>query len=108
MEFCSNCGSYMKKVKDGFLCPRCGSLVRSGSEVQPMPTGKTSDFSSIDVADPSRELLEKISQVCPKCGNIEAFHWFSGVSGEHAGIRRERMIEHFKCIRCSHTWAKSS
>jgi DNA-directed RNA polymerase subunit M/transcription elongation factor TFIIS len=64
--------------------------------------------SLVYVVDGAEDEYVKVSQRCPKCGNNEAFHWFSRASGEHAGIRRERTIEHFKCPKCSHLWTKTS
>jgi len=96
----------MEKTKNGFLCRKCGNLVHAKIRMQ-TNNMKIERSSSIHIVDRSEEYV-KVSQVCPKCGNNEAFRWFSGVSGEHAGIRRERTIEHFKCIRCSHSWSKTS
>ena len=105
MKFCSKCGSYMKKTKNGFLCRKCGNLVHA--KIQTKDTKIMDSSSSIYIVDGSEEYV-KVSQVCPKCGNNEAYRWFSGVSGEHAGIRRERTVEHFKCTKCSHVWSKIS
>jgi len=107
MRFCNKCGSYMKKTKKGFLCRKCGNLIRI-SGVQSKNVKKTEHSSLIYVLNSSEEKYVKVSQACPKCGNGEAFRWFSVVSGEHAGIRRERTVEHFKCTKCSHSWTKSS
>lgn len=52
-----------------------------------------------------RESLEKANRECPRCGNREAYRWVSSFSGEHAGVRKERDIEHLRCARCGHTWA---
>lgn len=64
--------------------------------------------SAIYVVDLSQDEHVKVTQVCPRCGHGEAFRSFSRVSGEHAGIRRERTIEHFTCMKCSHSWTKTS
>lgn len=66
------------------------------------------DSSAVFVVDKSDVDYAKVSRECPECGNDEAFHWVSTLSGEHAGIRRERTIEHFRCTRCSHSWSTSS
>jgi DNA-directed RNA polymerase subunit M/transcription elongation factor TFIIS len=108
MEFCSKCGSYMKRERDGFVCPRCGYFVRSKARVQSFHRERTRSSGTIDVIASIPENLEKISQTCPTCGNTEAFHWFSAISGEHAGVRRERTVEHFRCSKCSQSWAKST
>lgn len=107
MKFCDNCGSYMKKTKRGYFCRKCGNVVQASTGTQPTGVKRTNDSSVVHVVNDSRHEYVKVSQVCPKCGNNEAFRWFSRVSGEHAGIRRERTIEHFKCTRCSHLWTKT-
>ena len=78
------------------------------TKMQPKDMKKIERSSSIYIVNRSEDEYVKVSQVCPKCGNEEAFRWFSGVSGEHAGVRRERTIEHFKCAKCSHSWSKTS
>jgi len=108
MKFCEKCGSYMKKTKSGFVCRKCGNVIHARTEMKTENIKKTGRSSSIYVVDSSEDEYVKVSQVCPKCGNTEAFRWFSGVSGEHAGIRRERAIVHFKCTKCSHSWTKTS
>ncbi len=107
MKFCEKCGSYMKKTKNGFLCRKCGYLIRAKTRLQTEEVN-TERTSAIRVVNSSEDEYVKVSQTCPKCGNNKAFRWFSGVSGEHAGIRRERTVEHFKCTKCSHSWSKTS
>lgn len=106
-EVFDNCGSYMKLVAEGYRCPRCGKMVPSKSEASEMRT-KESESSGIFVIDEHSNDYAKVSQACPKCGNEEVYHWVSSISGEHAGIRRERTVEHFKCVKCSYSWNKSS
>ena len=108
MEFCDKCGSYMKRTKDGLTCPRCGNVVRPSAGTESVQKVKTNKTSSIYVVSSTAENREKVSQTCPKCGAKDAFHWFSSISGEHAGVRRERTVEHFKCTKCSHSWTKST
>jgi len=97
----------MKKTKNGFSCRKCGYLIRANTGLQTEEM-KMEHTDSIHIADSSEDEYMKASQTCPKCGNPEAFRWYSGVSGEHAGVRRERTVEHFKCTRCSHSWSKTS
>lgn len=98
----------MKRTKDGFVCPRCGTVVRSSVRIESLQKAKANASSSIYVVSDVSENRENVSQTCPKCRNEEAFHWVSTISGEHAGVRRERTVEHFKCTKCSHSWTKSS
>jgi DNA-directed RNA polymerase subunit M/transcription elongation factor TFIIS len=69
-------------------------------------TTEQSDF--IYVSKNKETDYVRIFRECPECGNKKAFQWFSGVSGEHAGVARERAVEHFRCTRCSHTWAEGA
>lgn len=98
----------MKETKNGFLCRKCGNMIPAKARTETEDMKEIERSSSIYIVNGSEEEHAKVSQVCPKCGNGEAFRWFSGVSGEHAGIRRERTVEHFKCTKCSHSWTKSS
>ena len=107
MRFCKDCGSYLRETPEGLWCPKCKRHLPSKPAVRTRSVKKTSS-PAIYVVDKLKDNYVKISQSCPKCGNEEAFHWYSTISGEHAGVRRERTIEHFKCTRCSHSWSKSS
>mgnify|MGYP003681959096 CR=1 FL=1 len=98
----------MKKTKNGFLCRKCGNMIHTNTGVQSKKAKKIEHSILVYVVDSSKDKYEKVSQECPKCGNREASHWFSVVSGEHAGIRRERTIEHFKCTNGPPTGTKSS
>lgn len=106
MDFCDKCDSYMIRTKNGFLCRKCGNLVHATAQTKIM--GKTEHSGSICIVDSSEEGYVTVSQVCPKCGNGKAFQWFSGISGEHAGVRRERTVKHFRCTKCSHSWSETS
>ena len=107
MRFCADCESYLKKTKDGLWCPKCKKLTKTELHCKVKFVRKPLS-NTIYVVDGSNEDRVKVSQACPKCGSGEAFHWFQPVTGEHAGIRRERAVEHFKCVECSYSWSKSS
>jgi len=109
MRFCDNCGSYMKETAEGFRCPRCGKLIVSKPHAElSRRTTKKENVSDLYVAEKPPSHLARVIQPCPECGNKEAFRWVSSISGEHAGVRRERTIEHFRCTKCSHNWAETS
>jgi DNA-directed RNA polymerase subunit M/transcription elongation factor TFIIS len=108
MRFCDKCGSRMREEKNDFLCPKCGNVVHAKGEARAKNVKKTEQPNSIYVVSDEPNEHAKATQVCPKCGNTEAFYWYSGISGEHAGVRREATIEHFRCTKCSHTWNMSS
>jgi DNA-directed RNA polymerase subunit M/transcription elongation factor TFIIS len=106
MRFCKDCGSYLSRTPKGLWCPKCKKHIPSKPTVKTRNVKKNSQ--AIYVVGKPKHDYARSSQVCPKCGNEETFHWYSTISGEHAGIRRERTIEHFKCAKCSHSWSKSS
>ena len=97
----------MQETKDGFVCRRCGNLVQANAVSGTKDTKKECSR-AIYIVDSLEDESVTVSQVCSKCGNGEAYRWVSNVSGEHAGIRRERTIEHFRCTSCSHSWSKTS
>lgn len=103
MKFCEKCGSYMRPTSKGFVCSKCGHIMQEeGTEVKTLEPPATSP---IDVVDKEPE-LPKVNETCPKCGNAEAFRATSFISGEHAGVRQERSMEHFTCTKCGHSWTK--
>jgi len=107
MRFCDNCGSFLRETKEGLLCPKCKKVITAKPRVETRTVEKRNS-AAIFVADKFKESHAEVSRTCPKCGNTKAYHWFSRISGEHAGIRRERTVEHFKCTKCSHSWTESS
>ena len=106
MRFCDECGSHMKITRKGYSCPKCGNLVPIGSvEVKKIDISRSGSIYVVE--NEKGGYGPKVSRVCPRCGNDQALHWFSSISGEHAGVRQERTVEHFKCTRCLHSWGES-
>jgi len=93
----------MTKTRDGYACSKCGKETRAEVvEVTKInPTVKPTD-----VLDSSKLEYLRVSELCPKCGNGEAFHSLGFVSGEHAGVRQERAMERFTCTGCGFSWSK--
>jgi DNA-directed RNA polymerase subunit M/transcription elongation factor TFIIS len=73
MEFCSNCGSYLKKMKYGFICPRCGNKIQTDAETPQMQTAKTSQSDAIYVDD-VRE--RRMRQSIRRAQNVETLEHF--------------------------------
>jgi len=103
MKFCERCGGYMTKTKGGLACSKCGNKTQTEivEVTQLGPKDKPTD-----VLDPSKLDYMKVAEVCPKCGNKEAFHSLGFVSGEHAGVRQERAMERFTWTKCAYSWSK--
>lgn len=108
MEFCSKCGSFMAQTRDGYVCRKCGNVIKKGSGKDFSPVERVVHSSSVYVVDNSEPEAVKVARVCPRCGNVEAFRSYSGVSGEHAGVSRDRTVEHYQCAKCHHKWAATA
>ena len=104
MKFCDKCGSYMRETFNGFKCSRCGNEIHTSIvEVKRMEPHVSAP---IDVVPVSEEEYRKVTKTCPRCGNAEAYSNIAFSSGEHAGVRQERVIERLTCTRCKHTWVE--
>jgi len=103
MKFCEKCHAYMRETTDGFVCTKCGYQVKT--EIVGVVKMEAKPGSAVDVLDPSKLGYKKVVQVCPRCGNEEAFHSLGLVSGEHAGVRQERSMQRYTCTKCGHSWS---
>jgi transposase-like protein len=93
----------MKKTKEGYVCSKCGNQL--AAEIVDVVKIEAADKPTV-ILDPSKLEYMKVAEVCPSCGNNEAFRSLSFTSGEHAGVRQERAIERFACTKCGHSWTK--
>lgn len=94
----------MQRTTRGLSCPQCGNEIHNPAvEIRRI---ERRDPSSIDVVGETEVGYVKVSVTCPGCGNPEAFRRISFVSGEHAGIRQERSVEHLICTKCRHSWSR--
>ncbi|MFQ6054290.1 MAG: hypothetical protein ACE5OO_08705 [Candidatus Bathyarchaeia archaeon] len=102
MKFCDVCGSYMEMTAGGYSCPRCGNRVEAGA-VEVWRT-RGSQPGGVHVVDGSIDRSLLVNRICPRCGYPKALRRISMISGEHAGVKKERTSEQYKCARCFHTW----
>lgn len=98
----------MRQTKDGYVCRKCGNTVKKGSETGFSSAERVVHSESVYVVDDSEPEAVKVVRVCPRCGNAEAFKSYSGVAGEHAGVSRDRTVEHYQCAKCHHKWATTA
>ena len=105
MKFCEKCGSYMKAVKGGFKCTKCGFT--TATEAVEVKTIEPREAPPIEVITATESEQAKVNETCPSCGNPEAVRSISFVSGEHAGVRQERSMERFTCTKCGHSWTQA-
>ena len=94
----------MEKTTQGYACSRCGKTVNEKIiEIQDL---KNSPTAPVYTVDNTKIDYVKVNQTCPRCGNPEAFRRFLTVSGDHAGVAREKTTERFTCTSCSFSWSK--
>jgi len=105
MKFCDRCGSYMEIAAGGYSCPRCGYVIQA-DEIEVRKTFD-SQVEVVYVVDKLDDDSLRVNRTCPRCGHHEAFRHVSMTSGEHAGIKQERIVEHYKCTKCFHSWTRS-
>jgi len=104
MEFCIECGSRLIIIEKGLECPKCRKIISMAPERRLRRESAKGNSGDIYISGEDKDEYPRVSCKCPQCGNLEAFRWLLGVSGEHAGIRRERTIEHLKCTKCAFSW----
>lgn len=104
MKFCDDCGTYMKKTLHGLKCPRCGHFIETESfEVK---REEKAAPEPIYVLSSDKTESQTVSQSCPNCDSNEAYRTILTTQGEHAGVKQDRTIERYKCVKCHHTWVK--
>jgi DNA-directed RNA polymerase subunit M/transcription elongation factor TFIIS len=88
-----------------YECSKCGTSApvvfnRTQKDLRPV-------LNHVDVIEQPSSTSEKVSQRCPQCTNDQAFRWYSYSSGEHAGVKQDRIVEHFRCTQCRYVWGES-
>lgn len=106
MEFCSDCGTLLRRKGEGMWCSKCRKLTHPGAGTD-VRTAEGDRADSVYVLDQQESGVREVTRTCPECRNDKAYQWFSSVSGEHAGVGRERTVEHYRCTRCAHSWSES-
>ena len=104
MKFCDKCGTYMKKTYDGFICPRCGHNIETDSFDVKRPEKTAPE--PIYILDSKKSQDRTVTQSCPNCNSNEAYRTILTTQGEHAGVKQDRTIERYTCVKCHNTWIK--
>ena len=97
--FCPKCKRLMRpdRAKGVWICSACGTTVPLGEAVTVVqaPTARH----SVDVVETKTATLPKTAEVCPKCGNDEAYWVLRQTRGAD-----EPETRIFECTKCGHKW----
>jgi DNA-directed RNA polymerase subunit M/transcription elongation factor TFIIS len=104
LKFCDKCGTYMKKTYDGFTCPRCGQHIETGSFEVKRPEKSAPE--PVYIVDSDKSDDQTVTQSCPNCDSNDAYRTILTTQGEHAGVKQDRTVERYTCVKCHHTWIK--
>ena len=105
MIFCPKCGSILRPNKENgktIMVCSCGYKSKEAGSLKIKEQVKRDDV-KIGVVDKEPELMPKIEQECPKCGNKEAFYWTIQTRAAD-----EAPTRFFKCTKCKKTWREYS
>jgi DNA-directed RNA polymerase subunit M/transcription elongation factor TFIIS len=102
LQFCDKCGTFMKKTFDGFTCPRCGHHVEKESFDVKRPEKTAPEPIYVFDSDVSED--QTVTRACPVCDGNKAYKTILTSQGEHAGVKQDRSIERYTCVKCRHTW----
>ncbi|MGL4670102.1 MAG: transcription factor S [Methanobacteriaceae archaeon] len=100
MEFCPECGAMMLPSGGTFKC-KCGySKELSGDTASEYEVSEKVDVEdTVIVKEGDIITLPKTRELCPKCGNKEAYWRLQQTrSADEAETR------FFTCTKCKHTW----
>ena len=102
MRFCDICGSFMRTNPQGYLCPRCGA--ESKADTIEVKREKRPRAEPVYEMNGSRTTSPVVSRDCPQCDSKEAYRTIRATQGEHAGVKQDRSVERYTCVKCGHSW----
>jgi DNA-directed RNA polymerase subunit M/transcription elongation factor TFIIS len=89
-----------------YVCLKCKKFVPIKA-IDKIEKTANSELEPIYVIEDSMKDVSEVSRTCPRCETNQALRWLLTFSGEHAGIKQERTVEHYKCLKCKYTWTES-
>ncbi len=98
MEFCPKCGSVLVEKRKNFGCLKCNYSTKSKIKIE--STEKLNGMEGhVAVKKKDTNVMPVTMEICPKCGNKEAYFWSAQTRAAD-----EAETRFFKCKKCSHTW----
>jgi DNA-directed RNA polymerase subunit M len=96
MEFCPKCGSVLVEKRKNFGCLKCNYVAKGKIKLE-----STEDLNemkeTVVVKDKETNVMPTVAEICPKCGNKEAYFWTSQMRAAD-----EAETKFFKCTKCNH------
>jgi len=114
MQFCPNCGMWLKiklvkTDKDSFMaltCDKCGYFSKSVKDEDVRMEEESESSAPIKVVGDEANQIRTMPTTaleCPRCHNNEAEWWFVQTrSGD------EPPTQFYRCTKCSYTWRQYS
>ncbi len=93
MKFCKKCGSILIPKNGKLYCPNCKIYYEGKLEV------KEKVKKEVKIKEEVKVSMEKVTAVCPKCGNREAYFWIKQTRAPD-----EAPTRFYKCTKCGYVW----
>jgi len=98
MEFCPKCGSILVEKEKKYGCPKCS--YRAKGKVKIEASEKIIKAPEVGIIkDKDTDVFPTTSDICPKCGNREAYFWSTQTRSAD-----EAETKFYKCTKCKYTW----
>lgn len=98
MEFCPKCGSVLVEKRKNFGCLKCNYVAKGKIKIE--STEDMQEMKKINVIkDKETNVMPTVAEVCPKCGNKEAYFWSTQTRAAD-----EAETKFFKCTKCRKIW----
>lgn len=94
----------MQREKGTLLCPKCGLNDKVDTFEVKRPSKKA--LEPVYVMDLGVSEGQTVTQTCPRCKGNEAQRIILTSQGEHAGVKQDRTVEKYTCVKCNHSWIK--
>ena len=98
MEFCPKCGSVLIEKNKRFGCARCSYYAKGKVKIESNEQLNKGQEINI-LKEKEIETLPKITAICAKCKNDEAYFWT-----RQTRAADEAETRFFQCTKCKHTW----
>ena len=107
MEFCDECGTLMRPVKEGdkiiIKCPNCNNESKNNINQRISSKIKHKPLDTIPVFDDKHSTLPTVKMICKECGNKIVYWWTRQTRSSD-----EPETRFYKCTKCGYTWREYS